>query len=73
MQMQRIKLNVKGLTSEVYVILRVFNPEGKIGLRLYVEPATSEENGEPNFNIDTWSMKTIGNFPTWEWDQMVRN
>jgi len=64
MQMQRMKLNGEGPTSEVYVILRVFNLEGKIGLRVYVDPATSQENGELEFNVDTWAIKTVDNVPT---------
>jgi len=47
--------------SNVYVILRVFNLEGRIGLRVYVDPESSRRRGELEFNVDTWSVKPAGN------------
>jgi hypothetical protein len=42
----------------VYVVLRVFNIEGDIGLRLYVDPAELEDT-ELRFTAETWSVVPI--------------
>jgi hypothetical protein len=47
--------------SDVYVILRVFNLEGRIGLRVYVDPEASRRDGELDFNVETWAVKPAGN------------
>jgi hypothetical protein len=39
----------------VYVVFRVFDIEGEIGLRLYVNPAGLEDM-ELRFTAETWSV-----------------
>jgi hypothetical protein len=58
--MQSIKLLPQRVASNVYAILRVFNLEGKIGLRLYVDLDTSRLDGELDFTIDTWAVNPRG-------------
>lgn len=43
-------------SMSVYVILRVFNLEGRIGLRVYVNPGAS---GEVQFTTDTWVVRPV--------------
>jgi hypothetical protein len=42
----------------IYVILRVFNLKGRIGLRVYLDPESSRRGGELEFNVDTWAVKS---------------
>ena len=57
--MQSMQLEPGRSRAEVYVILRVFNVQGKIGLRVYVDPESSRHNGELEFNVDTWAVKPV--------------
>lgn len=41
----------------VYIILRVFNLEGKVGLRIFMDPETSRHNGELEFNAEGWTVR----------------
>ena len=59
--MQRMRLNPYRAPLNVYVIFRVFNLKGKIGLRVYVDPIASEVTGELNFNVETWAVKPVDN------------
>jgi hypothetical protein len=47
--------------ARVYVILRVFNLQGRLGLRVYVDPESSHREGELEFNVDTWAVKPVVN------------
>jgi hypothetical protein len=54
--MQRMKLGVQAST-EVYIILRVFNLNRDIiDMRLYVDPAGMEERGELHFTSESYSV-----------------
>lgn len=61
--MKRLQLQPQRATPTVYVILRVFHLEGKIGLRLYVGPVSTGPDRELDFNVDTWAVKPMGNIP----------
>ncbi|KAH8586657.1 hypothetical protein B0O99DRAFT_585566 [Bisporella sp. PMI_857] len=56
-RMRRMKLEPQMAAPEVYVILRVFNLEGRIGLRVYVDPESSRLDGGLEFIVDTWAVK----------------
>ncbi|KAH7127402.1 hypothetical protein EDB81DRAFT_662832 [Dactylonectria macrodidyma] len=56
MQYQRMREH-RGSRETVYVILRVFNlDKGRIGLRVYVDPAEKAANGELVFTGGSWSV-----------------
>ena len=61
--MQDMKLSSEKATPNVYVILRVFNIEGRVGLRVYVDPESCRVNGELDFKVDTWAVKTMPRLP----------
>ena len=54
--MQDMKLQPEG-TGDIYVILRVFDIEGRIGLQLYVDPLASRPKVTLNFTVNTWEVK----------------
>lgn len=58
-QMQNMKLSPRAASPNVYVIFRVFDLEGRKGLRVYVDPESARLAGELDFNVDTWAVKTI--------------
>ncbi len=58
--MQEMKLQPEISSSSVYVLFRVFNLEGKIGLRVFVDPEPAQLNGELEFSADKWVVKTTG-------------
>ncbi|KAE8452297.1 hypothetical protein EG329_000997 [Mollisiaceae sp. DMI_Dod_QoI] len=59
-RMQKMRLQPQSTAPDIYVILRVFNLEGKIGFRVYVDPESSRLQGELEFNVDTWAVKHVG-------------
>ena len=59
--MQKMRLQPQSAAPNIYVILRVFNLEGKIGFRVYVDPESSRLQGELEFNVDSWAVKAVGN------------
>lgn len=56
-QMQDMKLQPERVARNIYVILRVFDLEGKIGLHIYVDPEASRLEGKLNFTVNTWEVK----------------
>ena len=52
-----MRLDPNRAPLHVYVIFRVFNLKGKIGLRVYVDPEAARLRGELNFSIDNWAVK----------------
>jgi len=47
-------------SSEVYVILRVFNlGKSDVGVKLYVDPMAAKQRGELDFSVDTWAVKQL--------------
>jgi hypothetical protein len=59
--MQGMRLQPRVAAPEIYVIFRVFNLEGRLGVRLFVDPESSRVNEELQFTVDTWAVKTTGN------------
>ena len=57
--MQRMRLNPNQTPLNVYIIFRVYSLEGKIGLRVYVDPETSRQRGELDFHVETWAVKPV--------------
>ena len=47
----------------VYIIFRVFDLKGKIGLRVYVDPEAVRQHGELDFHIETWAVEHFHKFP----------
>ncbi|CZR61946.1 uncharacterized protein PAC_11843 [Phialocephala subalpina] len=58
-RMQSMKLSPQTASPDIYVLLRVFNLEGRIGLRVYVDPESSRLAGELQFDVDTWAVRSI--------------
>ena len=54
--MQVMKLQPKRAPEDIYVILRVFDLEGRIGLKVYVDPEASRVKGELKFTTNTWEV-----------------
>ena len=55
--MQRMVLTPGQRAAEVYIILRVFNlGQGRIGMRLYVDPETMRRNGELQFAAEQYTV-----------------
>ena len=47
-------------SSEVYIILRVYNlGNSDIGVKLYVDPMEAKAKGELDFKVDTWGVKQV--------------
>lgn len=43
--------------KNIYVIMRVFNlGQEDMGMRIYVDPATMEQNGELQFQAETYTV-----------------
>ncbi|KAK4695759.1 hypothetical protein P7C71_g2041, partial [Lecanoromycetidae sp. Uapishka_2] len=57
-RMQRMALSPNRQSTEVYIILRVFNlGQENMGMRLYVDPANLERNGELIFEAESYTVK----------------
>ena len=47
--------------NEIYILVRVFNVEReKMGLRIYVDPASAKDRGDLDFVVDTWRVRPAG-------------
>jgi hypothetical protein len=58
--MRSLALQRNVSSSEVYIILRVFNLENSgVGVKLFVDPVASNARGELNFTVDTWGVKEV--------------
>jgi hypothetical protein len=57
--MKREQLRPGRARSRVYVILRVFNLEGQIGLRIFVDPEAARLRGELNFSANQWAVEIV--------------
>lgn len=55
--MQAMKLQPERATREIYVILRVFDLESRIGLQIYVDPEAAQLEGTLKFTVNTWEVK----------------
>ncbi|KAF4628320.1 hypothetical protein G7Y89_g9830 [Cudoniella acicularis] len=60
-RMRGMQLQPQRPAPNIYVLLRVFNLEGRVGLRVFVDPESSRIGGELVFNVDTWAVTTSGN------------
>ena len=55
--MHEMALHPGSPVTNVYVILRVFNlGQEDMGMRIYVDPATMERNGELEFKAETYTV-----------------
>ncbi len=55
--MHEMALHPGSSVTNVYVILRVFNlGQEDMGMRIYVDPATMERNGELDFQAETYTV-----------------
>jgi hypothetical protein len=55
--MERMRLKQGEISSEVYIILRVFNlDKDTIDMRLYVDPKGVEEGGDLVFTPESYSV-----------------
>ena len=54
--MKIMRLNPKKASADVYVILRVYDLTSDIGLRILLDPATMERNGELVLEAESYTV-----------------
>ena len=63
--MKKMRLNPDKASTDIYVILRVYDLTGDIGLRILLDPATMERNGELVLEAESYTVMQQ-NPPDWE-------